>query len=96
MISIEIVGNKVAKNTQQFLHQVKFCLQPKIPERRQTPNTTRSKEAKSRGLPSPDRTCSPAVTRWKKAKELVTKTPEILRKARLEKQMKIAQKGKLG
>ena len=46
-------------------------------------------------MPSPDRTCSPAVTRWKKAKELVKQTPEVLRKARLEKQMKIAQKGNM-
>ena len=52
------------------------------------------KEAKAK-MPSPDRTCSPAVTRWKKAKELVKQTLEVLRKARLEKQMKIAQKGNI-
>ena len=45
-------------------------------------------------MPSPDRTCSPAVTRWNKAKALVSGTPEVLRKARLEKQLKVAQKGK--
>ena len=40
-------------------------------------------------LPSPDRNCSPAVTRFRKVVEkVISTTPEILKQARLAKQLK--------
>ena len=40
-------------------------------------------------LPSPDRNCSPAVTRFRKVVEkVISSTPEILKQARLAKQLK--------
>ena len=37
-------------------------------------------------MPSPDRTCSPAVTRWKKVVDQLT--PDVLKQARIQKQLK--------
>ena len=66
-----------------------IVFQPKIPERRKTPiKIKRLEPIQKLRLPSPDATCSPAVTRWKKASTQIKCTPEILKQARLEKQLK--------
>ena len=74
---------------------VSAILQPKIPERRKTPVKMKSLEKQKLRLPSPDRNCSPAVTRFKKAvAQVIATTPEVLKQARLAKQLKKNQQGK--